>query len=444
MWSRNKNSDEGGTGSTGAASRVDFGLVGSLLRVSGTIAAVAGLAISYPANAQTLSEQLVSLTNDGCQGLGIPPSSIPNPDLGPQMQITCLFTSAGPGSGGGTNSASGGSSGGGGAGSYAVRRRLKELREGEDDDKQASENQVASLAETSIAQESFSSGKFSLFISGDFDVSNRDTTTFESGYDSNIWAVTVGGDYRITDALTAGIAANIGQQSGDFSSGGEFDTTTYGAVVYASYYPTALPGYFADLVLGYARKNFEVDRFTNGIFNGVTTLGISSSDTNGNELSSRLLLGKDFASGRFTFGPRAGVNFQVTDIDEATETGTTGLELVYDKRTVESLQSVLGVQATTAISTGIGVISPQLAFEWVHEFRSDQEGIDARFAQDLRPNPAKFSFQNEKPDRDVFNTRLGLVLVLPKGIQAFAEGRALVGHSFFTTFGGAIGMRLEL
>lgn len=392
-----------------------------------------------PVGPQTLNDIMVYMTASNCAALG----ATPGKDLGATLSALC----SGVGGGGSVPTAGSGAAGTQGsdssiAQSRALRRRLEQLR-GKNDN-QTAENQTASLVGLQIAQESFSSERWGVFVSGDYEIRDRDRTTFEDAYDSDLWSVTAGADYRLNDALTAGIALNAGKQSGDFSEGGDFDTKTYGIALYGAFYPASLEGFFADLALGYGRKSYEVSRFLSGVYNSIPVTGTLASDTNGNEFSSRLQLGKDFASGRFTFGPRAGLNYLFTKIDGTTESGITGLELRYHDRTVQSLQTTVGFQGSMAFSAGFGVISPQVSAEWVHEFKSDQQSIDVNFAEDLRPDPVMFSFANEKPDRDYFNTRAGLVFGFTGGVQAFVEGRALLGHDYFKSYGGALGIRLEL
>ena len=445
MWPRSGMGDKSRAG-------VGFELAGFSLRVSVPIALAVAATLSGSASAQvSLSSQLLDLTDNACENLGIPTSGIPNPELGPNLQFVCVFRSAGPGSGSGTNTASGGSTGGSASGSgmqsSAVRSRLDELREGqEDQDELASVNRTANpvLAQPDVAQQSVDFKRFGLLVATDYDRRDRDSTALEAGYDSDDWALSVAFDYRVSDRLFLGVSPSFLQQSGDFSGGGDFEADTYGVVLYGLYAPRAWEGFFFDVVLGYGWKDFTTNRFTDGVYNGVAVLDTSASGADGDEFSSGLLFGKDFAAGRYTHGVRLGASYVDNNIDPTVESGSTGLELEFDKRSVQSLQSTLGFQGSMAISTRSGTATPQFAIEWVHEYDDDQQNISARFVEDLRPVPTTFTFQDEAPDRDFFNARLGVVVVLPKGVQVFAELRGMFGHEFFSSYGAAAGVRLEL
>jgi len=95
-----------------------------------------------------------------------------------------------------------------------------------------------------------------------------------------------------------------------------------------------------------------------------------------------------------------------------------------------------------SISTGFGVLVPQLGVNWIHEYGDNQRSVSAQFAQDLRDNPTKFSFETDKPDRDFFELSAGVSAVLPHNIQAFVNYRILVGHDFYDNQVGTAGLRV--
>jgi outer membrane autotransporter protein len=124
-----------------------------------------------------------------------------------------------------------------------------------------------------------------------------------------------------------------------------------------------------------------------------------------------------------------------------TEQGDTGLELRFMNDRITSVQSTIGVLASYAISTNWGVLVPQLNADWTHEYDNGQRSIYVQFAHDNRPIPTTFSFQTDKPDRDLGT---GIVAVLPNGWQAFANFETLLGHAYFDNYIGTVGIRLGL
>lgn len=285
------------------------------------------------------------------------------------------------------------------------------------------------------------------FASGLVESLNRDITTFQDGYKSTILGITAGGDYRFSKRLVAGLALSYSNTDGDFRSGGNFSTNSYGGLLFASYLPTDRT--FMQITGGYTKNNYLVSRLAAastgpGGGGGDTVQGLASSNSNGNVFNLGLMTGYDHPIGRFTIGPRAGVNYSNTKIGDYGETGSTGVELKYEDQWINSLQSVLGVQGSAALSTGLGVLVPQFNADYIHEFANSQRFINVQFAQDFRDNPTKFRFQNDVPVRNYFNLGTGLMMVLPNGWQPFVNFRAMVGNEQFDNYAGTFGLRIEL
>lgn len=386
---------------------------------------VMGMVFSLPAHAQSLDAQMRFLLNNDCANLTGGGSA--------RFAGTALSTIC-DGDGGGV-----GTSGGGAAGSAqtlgaTVQNRRSERLEGE-----AQPNTTGS----SIAS-SFNLGKgFSVFLSGNFEALNRDVTTFADGFDSTVLGGTFGGDYQINDKALAGAAVTFTNTNGDFDGGGNFDTNAYGVMVFGSFIP--VPGFFIDLSGGYARNDFEVNRavsFTEIVAPDPLISGTASSDSNGDVLSFRGLVGHDHTYGNVTVGPRVGLNYSYTSIDGYSESGTSGLELVYSDQTVHSLQSLVGVQGSMAVSTSYGVWVPQANADWIHEFENNQRFIEAYFALDT-VQKQRFKFQTDTPVRNFANIGVGTVLILPNGLQPFVNFRAMLGNDQFDNYAGAIGIRIE-
>lgn len=434
------------------------------------------------AYAQTLNQEVDRLIRDNCRALlGANQVGI-TVGLGPNLAGLCSFQ-GGISGGAGTLPAS--STGGGAAsvqGSAAsilnriLLQRLEQTDEEQGQDHKRSSsitlNPFGSLLSglgrglsvsspfytlTASGGESgatFTSGSQSrwhglgFFATGLIESLNRDVTTFQDGYKSNILGITVGGDYRFSKKLVAGLALSYSNTDGDFRSGGNFSTNSYGGLLFASYLPTDRT--FMQVTAGYTRSNYLVARtadvsILNVLSNQSTTRsGPASSNSNGDVFNLGLLTGYDHPIGRFTIGPRAGVNYSNTKIGDYGERGRTGVELKYDDQWINSLQSVLGIYGSAAFNTSFGVLVPQLNADYIHEFANSQRFITVQFAEDFRANPTKFKFQNDVPVRNYFNLGTGLLMVLPNGWQPFVHFRAMVGNEQFNNYAGTFGLRIEL
>lgn len=451
------------------------------------ILATVGLALSsHTADAQVLNQQINSLLANNCAGLGT--GGFPTPNLqgfGPNLAAICNT----PQTLGAVSTGGGAASVQGSAASIlnrAIAARLEDLRKecrqnsSTDGDRDCTEEQpssmrfnplglisMANLQNLSVSSPlyasatsgggstaSFTTSSLSrwkglgIFGSGVIESLNRDITTFQDGYKSTIWSFAGGMDYRLNKKAVMGLVGNFSNIDGDFRGGGTFSTNTYGGLLFAQVLPTDRT--FLQVTAGYTRNNYLVNRLATATVTSValgntrTVSEFASSNSGGNVAQAGLLTGYDHAIGRFLVGPRAGVNYTQTLIGNYTENGGGGIGLKYDDQAIHSLQSTVGIQGSTAYSTGFGVLVHQINADYIHEFANSQRHITVQFTEDQRANPTRFSFQNEAPARDYGYVGTGLVAVLANGWQPFINFRAMVGNSQFNSYAGTFGLRIEL
>ncbi|CAG0978043.1 Lipase 1 [Geobacteraceae bacterium] len=331
---------------------------------------------------------------------------------------------------------------GGGAASPAtlpkiVQQRLREMR-GE----KTSPPKVQASSGDAVAR--FESG-LSLFLSGEYESLDRDVTTFEDGYDSDIWRVTAGADYQFTDRAAAGLAFGYSQHDGDFTGGGRFENDSYDFLAFGSFLPFKQT--FVQVTAGYARKQYDRDRiatFTQFAADGTRVYNFSGSenaDYDADEVRVGALAGYDFPVGNVTISPHAGLDWAHIDFDTYSETGASGLELTYYDDERDSFQSTVGVQAQVGFQTGFGVLVPQASVDWMHEFENNQRTVDVSFVGDTRAK--QFTYKTASPDRDWLEINAGVVAVLPNDLQVFANYRTLVGHSYYDSHTATVGLRMS-
>jgi outer membrane autotransporter protein len=370
------------------------------------------LAMTVPLEAQGLNEVLFDRLSNNCRGLIGP--------YGPDLARICQ---ASPGGAASTSGATAGAeTRGGGEEQRQILRRLRQ-------------RQAAASADTGGAH------GLGLFVSGDYQNFEKDTTRFESGFERDTVGATVGVDYLFRSGLVLGAAVSYAHEFGDYDGvGGGFDHDAYGMLVYGSVVPIA--NLFVDAVAGYTRKDYSFDRRASIALPaaGLNVAGSTRGDTDGDEFKIGVNTGYDFPLGAFTVGPRAGVLYRETTIDGFRESGRTGLELDYDNQNIQSLTTTVGVYGSMAISTGFGVIVPQATADYVHEFLDDQRRVGFRLVQDL--SQARFLFETDPPDRDYFNLGVGVAMVLPNGLQPFVSFRELIGYNDRSSHAVSVGLRV--
>lgn len=428
------------------------------------------------ASAQVLNQQVNSLLANNCFGLGT--GGFPTPNLtGLGQNLAALCNT--PQTQGAVSTGGGAASVQGSAASILNRALIGRLREieSEDEERPASPSSmqlnplglmsagamrnlsVSSPFYASTTGEGSSSAAFAtstksrwnglgFFATGLVEALNRDVTTFQDGYKSKIFGLTAGGDYRLNKQVVIGVAGNYSNTDGDFTGGGTFSTNSLGGLAFASIQPTDKT--FLQMTAGYTRNNYLVSRLATALVSSVaigndrTVNALASSNSNGNVFSAGALTGYDHALGRFTVGPRLGLNYSQTKIGGYGENGGNGIGLTYDDQTIHSLQSTFGVQGSTTYSTRLGVIVHQVNADYIHEFANSQRHITVQFTEDQRATPTRFAFQNESPVRDYFNLGTGLLAILPNGWQPFVNFRAMVGNNHFNNYAGTFGLRIEL
>jgi len=334
----------------------------------------------------------------------------------------------------------GAGSAGGGAGTPttipSVLIKRMEKAQGEGEKTEADEHEPAEVT--------LDFGRISLFLSGEYENLNREVTTFEDGYASDKWQLTVGADIQPTAHSVLGIALVGSDQTGNFDGGGHFEVDSFGVLAFGSFLPTDKT--FIQVSGGFFDRSNErkrVARFDSDDTIPFSRTGRPDADFDADEFSAGILSGYDYSLGSTTIGPRVGLNWMHTKIETYSEGGgDSGLELTFYDNHVTSLQSSVGLGGSFATSTGFGVLTMQGALDWKHEFDQDQRNIEVSFVDDLRAK--RFTYQTEKPDRDFFELNAGVSVVLPNGMQGFANFRTLLGHSYFDDYVGTVGLRISL
>ena len=174
---------------------------------------------------------------------------------------------------------------------------------------------------------------------------------------------------------------------------------------------------------------------------------IAHADPDGHQYSFSVGAGYDFRQGAWTFGPVARLQYIRLNIDGYQETINNtapgfGWAVALDSQDVESLTTVLGGRASYAISTGLGVLLPQVRIEWEHEFKNSSRLLTARFVNDPAGQPILFTTDN--PDRNYANLGVSLSATFRGGIAAFIDYETVLGLAHVSGHFITLGVRGEL
>jgi outer membrane autotransporter protein len=297
-------------------------------------------------------------------------------------------------------------------------------------------------------------GRLGIFVNGTFGFGDKDTTSREAGFDFDTYGVTGGIDYRFSDKLVLGLAFGYTSTDSDFASArGEMDANAYTFSAFGTYYVDRL---YIDGIFSYGWNDFDgtrnivytipsTDRLGSPVPGTTSVNQTARGETDGTQYSFALSTGYDFTAKGFTVGPYGRLSYLKADIDgfqeriDNTNPGF-GLSLAINDQAVESLTWALGGQASYALSTGFGVLVPQVRFEWEHEFLNNQRTISARFVSD--PTTTPILLETDNPDRDYFNLGAGVSAVFQRNVSAFAYYETVLALRDVTAHNVTVGIRL--
>lgn len=319
--------------------------------------------------------------------------------------------------------------------------------------------------EERVVSETFRKENWGIFFSGRVEALNKDTTKFEDGFNSDVYGMLVGGDYRFTNSsVVIGGAFSWENTDGFFENGGDFVYNVYGPSGNISFEPFESmlledDALFVRLEGGYRHKDYKVKRPANHLVfdstNGDPAFvvdGFASSNTNGDIFSAQARVGYNAplpGVGPFSSingSVWGGGNFSNTQIDGYEEKGGTGLDLIYEDQSINSWQSVGGVEISGVIplSNNVGSVSPYVSAEYIHEFANSQRKINVQLVDDSPTDPTPFAFENQKPERDFVNLGTGIRITLGNGVQGNLDFWAMVGNKQYESYAGTVGLRFPL
>lgn len=292
-------------------------------------------------------------------------------------------------------------------------------------------------------------GPWGVFLTGSVAFGNKDATSEVDGFDFVMPGVTAGVDYQVSQNFIVGGAFGYSYYDADFDAtvrspaGQSLKSNSYTFSVFASYFFEK--GFYAEAIgtIGYTgyestrrlvipSQNPTVDpinRIANGDFDAIQ-YGFAAN------------VGYQYALGGVDVQPIARLRYLAADINSFTETGAGGLNLQFNDQNVDSLTTRIGLQASYAVGTPIGVIVPYVRGEYVHEFLNDNDGAAVRYAADPT-GLSGFIIATEDPDRNYGDLGVGVALTLPHGWVTFLDYATVVGFADFAIHSVAAGLRKD-
>ncbi|MGE3538116.1 MAG: autotransporter outer membrane beta-barrel domain-containing protein [Candidatus Tectimicrobiota bacterium] len=291
--------------------------------------------------------------------------------------------------------------------------------------------------------------RLGLFVDGEFTFGDKDATSREAGFDFRSAGATIGVDYRFTRQFVLGGAFNYGSSAVDLDAdGGDLDTKSYALSLYGTYYVSN--AWYIDGIFTQGWSDYDSTRHIAYTIPGLSGAPVAVNqtargDTDGHQFAFSFGSGYDWHTGALTFGPYARLNYIRVDIDAFEERirnnqNGFGLALAFENQDIESFTTIVGGQASYALSLPWGVLVPQLRVEWEHELLYDRRTLVARFVAD--PSREAINLVTDKPDRDFMNVGAALSMVFAGEKAAFLSYQTVLGLRDITAHNIVLGLRL--
>ena len=287
------------------------------------------------------------------------------------------------------------------------------------------------------------SDKWGLWVRGNFSFGEKEASDASPAFDADQWAFVGGLDYRASDNSVLGVALSYGSSSVEFAADdGALDTDSLSLSLYGSAY--AAKNFYFDGIFNYANSSYDAARNITYVDGSGLVSADANGDTDGTTLSGGLSAGYDFLAGGLTISPNLGFFYIDTTIDEFTETGAAGLNLIYDEQAFESLTGNIGLRLTYAWNVSWGVLLPHMRVDFVREFEDDVDVFGVRFAAD--PNAASTPpvlVATDNPDTSYWRLSGGFSAQFKHGVSGYIEYQRLEGFEFINFQDVSIGLRFQ-
>ena len=317
------------------------------------------------------------------------------------------------------------------------------------------------------------SGRIGVYMNASIGSGDKDQTANESGFDIDSTSVTLGLDYRLNGGAFIGAAVGINSSDSEMSNnGGEVKSDGVSLMVYGT--KSLSDTSYIEGTLGNGNYDYDTSRNLNYVARGTAVNQTALASTEADMTFASIGYGFSPSNGSgegVSFSYTARLNYLNADVDGFTETMSNqgangfGMNLEMADQEIESMTSVLGVQASKVFSTDSGILIPFAELSYIHEFEDDARTIQARFANDPfsegfnqtngayptgvnatangQSIPTIISIITDAPDADYFRLAFGASGILPRGKNWFVAADTTVGLKGTSYYSLTAGFRGE-
>lgn len=273
---------------------------------------------------------------------------------------------------------------------------------------------------------------------------DKDTNTYETGYNFDQRSFTVGADYRFSDTFTAGLSASYGDTKLDFEEAqGTLKAKAWVGTVYGLW--SVSDRIQVTGLLAYGRIKYAGDRtISYAEPTGPSINRIAHSDTHGDQFEGTLTASYSMAGGDgWSYGPSLSLSGRTLDLNAFEETGASGLNLSFAKQSTDSVQVIAGFDVSKAISTQTGIVSPYARIQGIYETRDNRRDVRIKYVADTTGFFPGIRLTTSAPDRTRFLVGGGLAGQFTGGWSAFVDAETILGLKDVSGYNLTLGVRKE-
>ncbi|UHQ25056.1 putative Ig domain-containing protein [Lysobacter sp. 5GHs7-4] len=281
----------------------------------------------------------------------------------------------------------------------------------------ATRDESAPVESANAAANGGDSSSFTIWTGGALNSGDRDSRSGSAGFDFETTGISAGVDTRVNDVFAIGGGIGYGRDNTDVGRNGtRSDAKSYTVAMYGSYHPGET--FFLDGLLGYQWLSFDARRYVSA--NGGRVRG----ERDGTQWFASFSAGGDYQRDRLHISPYARLDIARARLDGYTEQGDAIYALRYEDQDVDTTTASLGLRMDYEVPVSYGTFSPQLRFEYQHDFQDDSS-VTMSYA-DLVGGPFyRGEIDGLKRNRFVFG--LGAILRTERDFTLRFEYRGLFG-----------------
>lgn len=189
---------------------------------------------------------------------------------------------------------------------------------------------------------------------------------FQSDFDGDVAALSVGVDFRVSELFLLGALIDASRGDIDHNLGRATDIDSLRGAIYGTY--GASKGIYSDFLVGYGTHEF--DRSGSGAVGVLPAFADPAYDAD--SLQALFTIGYAMGSEQLSHGPFAGLEYQQVDIDSFNQGGGP-IQVLVDEHEIDSLRGLIGYR----MNGSYGAFRPYASVAYAHEFEDGANGTTA-------------------------------------------------------------------